>query len=83
MESLQQGRELDMRLTNTRQRELEQEEERARALSRRRRKALAGAACVAAALLLLPDAREYLSQAPQASWLFAAAGLYLLWPRET
>ncbi len=45
------------------------------------RRALAAAAFAGAALITLPGAWQYLSDIPPASWLLAALGTYLIWPR--
>lgn len=51
--------------------------------ARRRRHLLAGAALATAAALAVPGAWQYLIQVPVASWLLGAAGVALLWPRES
>ena len=83
MENLQQGRELVPGQGQARQRELEREEQRTRDLARRRRHFAAGCACIIAGAVALPDARILIGDAPLFSWLLGAAGLALLWPRES
>jgi hypothetical protein len=51
-------------------------------LARRRRYCLGGIACVAAAATAIPGVWQEVSNAPLISWLLAAAGAFLLWPRN-
>jgi len=53
------------------------------ALARRRRHWLAGIACASAAATAVPGIWQQLVAAPSISWVLAAVGLYLLWPRNT
>jgi ubiquinone biosynthesis protein len=53
------------------------------ALARRRRHWLAGIACASAAATAVPGIWQQLVAAPSISWLLAAVGIYLLWPRNT
>ncbi|MCB1690937.1 MAG: ubiquinone biosynthesis regulatory protein kinase UbiB [Halioglobus sp.] len=53
------------------------------ALARRRRHLLGGIACLAAAAIASPAVWQQLANAPTASWLLGAAGIYLLWPRNS
>jgi ubiquinone biosynthesis protein len=53
------------------------------ALARRRRHWLAGIACASAAATAVPGIWQQLVAAPSISWVLAAVGIYLLWPRNT
>ena len=52
------------------------------ALARRRRHWLAGIACASAAATAVPGIWQQLVAAPSISWVLAAVGIYLLWPRN-
>ena len=83
MDNLQHSRELEQRFSVQQQR-VQKLQERAREDTRRRRRHLVAAlACGAAALSAFPGAWQQLSQAPLVTWLLAALGLALLWPRES
>jgi ubiquinone biosynthesis protein len=81
LESLQQSRKIDHHLrplappTDDKRQQQEQ-------LTRRRRFFLGGIACVAAAATALPGFWQNLAQAPFITWLLAAVGISLLWPRD-
>lgn len=60
----------------------EDQSKQAAALARRRRYCLGGIACVAAAATAIPGVWQELGNAPLISWLLAAAGAFLLWPRN-
>jgi ubiquinone biosynthesis protein len=51
-------------------------------LARRRRYWVAGIACMAAVATAIPHVWQTIGNAPLISWLLAAAGLLLLWPRN-
>jgi ubiquinone biosynthesis protein len=80
LESLQQARDTDRRPPAPPQRQDEQSG-RPATLARRRRYWLAGIACVAAAATAVPGISQQLASAPSISWVLAAVGIYLLWPR--
>ncbi|MFV0476726.1 MAG: ubiquinone biosynthesis regulatory protein kinase UbiB [Parahaliea sp.] len=82
LDNLQQPRDLDIRLAGQKQKPYVLQGRKQQQNHRRQRMLLAGLACAGAALLAWPDARATLAQVPLASWLLAAAGLYLAWPRE-
>ncbi|MEZ5570775.1 MAG: ubiquinone biosynthesis regulatory protein kinase UbiB [Halioglobus sp.] len=82
LESLQQFREGDSRPSPQPQLRVEEQARQAK-LARRRRHALAGAACAGAVAAAFPGVWNQLASAPLISWLLAAVGAYLLWPRET
>jgi ubiquinone biosynthesis protein len=81
LESLQQVRGPDRHPPAQPQRRDEQSGQSA-ALAKRRRHWLAGIACVAAAATAVPGIWQQLVNAPSLSWILAAAGIYLLWPRS-
>ncbi len=83
MESLQQGRDFDLRVPQAAQHRTNVEQAEVTAVARRRRHLLAGTACVAAAITAFPGAVQHLADVPLISWLLAGTGLFLLWPRDS
>ncbi len=83
MDNLQQARELEHRFTLQQQRVQTLQDQVRDDTHRRRRLFVAALACGAAAVGAFPGAWQQLAQAPLSSWLLAALGLALLWPRES
>ena len=81
LESLQQSRSNDRQVVFQPQRAGELQRQREQ-LARRRRHLVGGIAFVAAAVIALPGAWQTMAHAPLASWLLAAVGISLLWPRN-
>jgi ubiquinone biosynthesis protein len=82
MDNLQQAKELEQRFSLQQQKAQTLQDRAREDTQRRRRRFVAALACGAAALGAFPGAWQQLVQAPLASWLLAALGLALLWPRE-
>ena len=82
MDNLQQAKELEQRFSLQQQKAQTLQDRVREDTQRRRRRFVAALACGAAALGAFPGAWQQLVQAPLASWLLAALGLTLLWPRE-
>jgi ubiquinone biosynthesis protein len=80
LDSLQHSRNIDRGMSS--QPQQGDKQRRHAKLARRRRHLLAGITCVAAAATALPGAWQTLAQAPFVSWLLAAVGISLLWPRK-
>jgi ubiquinone biosynthesis protein len=81
LETLQQARDTERRPPSLPPRR-EERAGTAAALARQRRQWLAGAACVASAATAIPGIWQLVTDAPAISWVLAAVGIYLLWPRE-
>jgi ubiquinone biosynthesis protein len=82
LESLQQSRDSN-RSFQPRPIQAQDKQEQRRQLTRRRRRFLAIIACSAAIASAVPGAWQYLADAPMVSWLLAAVGATLLWPRHS
>jgi len=82
MDNLQQSKELEQRFSLQQQKAQTLQDRAREDTQRRRRRFVAALACGAAALGVFPGAWQQLVQAPLASWLLAALGVALLWPRE-
>ncbi len=83
MDNLQHSRELEQRFSAQQQRVQKLQQQARLDTQRRRRHLVAALACGAAALTAFPGAWQQLADAPLATWLLAALGLALLWPRES
>jgi ubiquinone biosynthesis protein len=81
LENLQQSRSID-RYVRPLAQPAGEKQRQGEQLARHRRYVLAGIACVAAAATALPGVWQNLAQAPLISWLLAAVGFGLLWPRD-
>jgi ubiquinone biosynthesis protein len=51
-------------------------------VAKRRRHIVGAIVCIAAVAIAIPDIRQYAAAIPPASWLLAALGLGLIWPRN-
>ncbi len=83
LDSLQQSRDVDLRLPRQQNQLQEQRQRSGEQTRRQRRQLLAAVACVGAAISVLPGGLEQLASAPPVSWLLAATALALLWPRDS
>ncbi len=81
-DNLQHSRELEQRAAEQ-QRQVDRLRQHARDQARRhQRRVLAAVAGAGAVVTALPGGWRTLAEAPLVSWVFAAAALLLLWPRE-
>ncbi|AQA17498.1 ubiquinone biosynthesis regulatory protein kinase UbiB [Halioglobus japonicus] len=83
IDNLQHTRELEQRFDAQQQHVQQIQQAAHKSVQRQRRYIVAGLAAGAAALMAVPGAWTQLQQAPLATWLLAALGLALLWPRES
>ena len=80
LDSLQQSRDTRRHLPPLPEQQSEQQGRQG--LARRRRYLLAGAAFLGAAATAVPDAWQYIANAPLASWVLAGLGVCLLWSKD-